>query len=1300
MKRKLLSILLVLIMVLTLIPNMGISVFAADEVVSGDLNGGDIHWAIDSEGTLSITKTGGDGVMPDYNGAGAPWYPYQGKINSLIVGEGISHLGAYDFYGCKNLKDIYLPESLISIGDGCFSSCRSLETVNIPNNVEYLGDYAFSECYSLKSFSFPLNTKTVNKGIFRSCYDLEEIKFPEGVKAIESEYLFYYCSSLKNICLPSTLERIGGTEMFVDVNIENIEFGGSLSQWMNVSFSDMDNAFLMSNPCNLYINEELQRNITIPSGFERIPDYVFKNIKSSSVTIPDSVSEIGKGSFSGNSMSVIRMADTVTKVGVNAFENCNIDKLYFVGESDKWEEIEWSAGNNSIKNIEPIFVSSFDKIHSVSVGKNDHGKIAISDDCCIEGDEITVSAKADRGYKLKSIIVNGEPIEGNKFIAEADTDYVVTAEFEMFSDEIIECGTCGDDIDWYLFDTGELYLTGMGDMYDYDIHSINSSPWNKYAETINTITVSEGITGIGRSAFCYLINLKRVSLPNSIKICKNSFFEACPEIETLEYEGSISDWCNITHMGYYPSADSFIIDGEVLENLVIPEGVTSVPDYAFSRCKSLKTVELPSTVRSIGEYAFYECLNMDSVSLNDGLEIIGICAFGLCESLNSMVIPASVDSICNECFYESHLDYLEFEGDVPQEIGNNLFGYTDYGDRGTVIYYHSEKSGWTSPTWNGYYTACVDEPNNYDVLDENNRNSQNILFILNEKSGTASVGNGEKYNASGYYGAQRGKVVIPDKVKKDGVSYDVIGIGSGAFSGNKLVTGVEIGYNVTSIMPDAFFGCPNIESFTVDKESEYYKSVDGVLYDKSELYLYLYPGGKTDKKFSVPDTVKTIGRYAFCDNSHLNEIFVGSNVTSIYSGAFSGVENLKKITLPFVGEKKGSNSRFSVVFGYGDYCSDSLQTEWYGDEAADKGLSEVVILDNYLSPYAFESCISLKTISLSSIPEEIPYGCFAGCVNLERLVSSGVDSEPGKLVLPEGVKQIGENAFSYCKKLVSVTIPSSLEYLYSSAFMDSGIESFKVNEGNQNYSTDTNGVLYNKDKSVLVCYPSCRPWPYYNVLDGTESIERGAFCGCEKLFNIYIPNSVYKIGYMKNCKNMTICCYLNSFASDYALSSNTPVWYMDNKVLQGISVYSLPEESIQKEGEMNLQGLYIVGNYGGKQLQIDSYNLDYDKTSSGIKTVTVEYGGKTATFEIFLVASDDGEVISFDCDKDMDGKTVFIALYDKDGAMLMTDTAFVSNGKAKVFSKESIYDKTDRIKMFVVDSSTFAPAGNAEEMSK
>lgn len=685
---------------------------AADEEIAGaDFNDGKMHWSISANHVLTISGTG---EMPNYTrDVNAPWYPYQGQIESIIVEDSITALGNYAFYNCSKAVSIDIPDGITTIPESCFRYCSSLESIDLPDSVRTFGDSAFCNCSQLKS-----------------------ITIPEGVTELTAHDLFYYCTSLKSITLPNTLIQIGAyySDTFCYNNISNIYFNGTLKQWLNISFG---NSLPMQSACSLYIDGEKLTNLTIPNGITNIPEYAFEYVNLNRVTIPNSVTSIGENAFYGSSVTTVRIADSVTSVETNAFANCsNLKKVYYVGDSSKWNSIAWNSGNDSLIDAKRQFVASFDDIRTVSLGSVEHGTLTLSDDNCILGDEITVTAKADPGYRLKTILVNGQAISGNSFVAEEGVDYVVSAEFEFYRG-VKAHGTCGNNIVWYLYDNNELSIQGTGEM--------DGNPWTEYDDSIESVVIGQGVTTIDDNAFRNCSNLKTLTLPDSIAEIGHYTLSGC-NVDSLYYNGDVKGWLSVYFRSNFLSpVKELYINDDLISDLHIPDGISKIPDYAFEGYSALQSVHFSAEVNYIGDYAF-DCT--------------------------------------------SNLKYVEFTGNAPHTFARP-FGNTD----STLVYYHQGTTGWTSPKWNGYYASCL-EIDNYNTLDENNCNAQGILFTLNPTAKTATVGDGSSaINNSGYYGAQMGAVVIPDTVIKDGVSYQVIGIGKNAFYRNNHVTSVTIGAN-------------------------------------------------------------------------------------------------------------------------------------------------------------------------------------------------------------------------------------------------------------------------------------------------------------------------------------------------------------------------------------------------------------------------------------------------------------------------------------------------------------------------
>lgn len=358
--------------------------------------------------------------------------------------------------------------------------------------------------------------------------------------------------------------------------------------------------------------------------------------------------------------------------------------------------------------------------------------------------------------------------------------------------QAVDGGTWGN-ISWTLYDDGELQISGTGDMPDtYDADRI---PWAAYRRDILCAAVSQGVTSIGDYAFYNCSSLTSVTIPEGVTSIGHGAFSYCSSLTGVTIPGSVTEvgdgafqsCTNLTRAaildGVTKIGVSMFYDCTSLTDIIIPGSVAEIDGGAFSRCSSLTRVTIPEGVTEIENSTFSDCSSLTSVTIPEGVTEIENAAFSDCSSLTSVTIPDSVTEIRDWAFEGcSSLASAEFLGDAPG-LGDYVFQRV--GDD-FIIYFHAGKSGWTSPTWNSYRAACIEAPEEYSVLDGDNRNSQHIRFTLNSEAGTATVG-------GGYDGGAGGQVVLPDTVTKDGVSYRVIGIDAGAFQDNVYVKSVRLG---------------------------------------------------------------------------------------------------------------------------------------------------------------------------------------------------------------------------------------------------------------------------------------------------------------------------------------------------------------------------------------------------------------------------------------------------------------------------------------------------------------------------
>jgi len=332
-------------------------------------------------------------------------------------------------------------------------------------------------------------------------------------------------------------------------------------------------------------------------------------------------------------------------------------------------------------------------------------------------------------------------------------------------------------------------------------------------------------------------------------------------------------------------------------------------------------------------------------------------------------------------------------------------------------------------------------------------------------------------------------------------------IGAYAFRECISLETAEISKGVSYIDNNAFYSCVVLNSINVHEDNQYYASVDGVLFDKNITKLINYPEGKAESAYSVPETVKAIGDYAFFYRDNLESIVLPKGLETIGYDAFGYCMKLAEIEIP---------ASVTQIDEYAFFdCFSLAKATFYSKNAA---FDEDVF---YNSPEGFVMYGYAGSTAEAYAQE---YG--HTFVELREITDSGECGDgilwtlyaDGELVISgtgdafEGVSVSELPWYSLSSSVRTVTLDSGVTGI-SKAALESwdALESFCVSEDNASFCA-VDGVLFDKNKTKLVSYPSGNPATSYAIPEGTMSIGDQAFCKAKNLENIVIPNGVERIG--------------------------------------------------------------------------------------------------------------------------------------------------------------------------------------------
>ncbi len=626
------------------------------------------------------------------------------NLENVSIPNSVTTIGTSAFNCCSNLTNIVIPDSVTSINDGAFYCCSSLTSVSIPSSVKTIGNSAFYSCSNLANITIPDNvtlvgiyafeytafynneanwesdvlyignhlfaanstvsgeyvikngTKTIADSAFSGCTSLTGVSFPNSLVTI-GERAFLGCYNLNDIIIPDSVTLIGDEAFNACKKMTSITVDSNNQNYTSVDgvLYNKDKTVLIKYP----EGDNTKTEYIIPDTVLTVKAWAFRNCSTlDKITIPNSVITIGDNAFYYClSLTDIVIGKNVATIGECAFDECsNLKTVYYTGTSAQWNKISIDDSNTYLLNA---------IIHYDS-NASDFAYSVIS-----ETDKTIMITGYNVSGPVKEIVIPST-IDGYTVIA---IDEYVFKDIDTLTD--LQLPNTLKTIGKYAFSD---------------------------CDSLKNVIIPNSVTTIGLRAFYSCSALETVTFGINLESIGNKAFYQCKKMTDVYYTGTEAQWNEISigtdnlaindatkhfEFKHEDEPDEFItgtcgdnltwalnlntgaltISGtgamydyeydngpwnnyrNVIKNVVISDGATTIGNYVFQGCENLTSVSIPEGITSIGNSAFTASENLTSVTLPNSLTTIGIYSFAWCSNLESIVIPENVTEIGEQAFY-------------------------------------------------------------------------------------------------------------------------------------------------------------------------------------------------------------------------------------------------------------------------------------------------------------------------------------------------------------------------------------------------------------------------------------------------------------------------------------------------------------------------------------------------------------------------------------------------------------------------------------------------------------------------
>ena len=980
-------------------------------------------------------------------------------------------LGNSLFFGCSELTEIYISESVKSNLDKALAGMPSLEKLEIaatndsykvdselplvsnqsgdsifyfftaldgknaelviPEGTYYIGDNAFKNQVDLTKVTIPSSVLEIGEGAFQNCFSLKTVVFAES-SSMQSigKGAFAFCTSLESIVnLPGNASY--GTYMFqYCTSLTQISIPAGVTALPNYMFR--------------YCTSLAQ--IALPESVTSIGQYAFQNCTSLAEIDISNVTSIGNFAFNFSGLTKITIPEAIKTLGNQIFNGCS--KLKTVTLHDNITSFGTSLFTDCT-SLESITLPSGLKTFGTSVFKNCTSLTSIT---IPSGVTTLTNNLFDGCTSLASVTLHeGITAFGKATFARCTSlqSIVIPAGITKLSEESLFDGCTS--LSSVTLPEG---LTALGKYTFRDCTSLTQitlpssltflGTYTFQNSGLTSITIPENVQHIGATAgskagtttaayvFQGCVNLRSVTLPSGLLSMGAYVFSGCEKLEKVTYTGYDGDESFVLPDSVYVLGNNLFEGCASLTSVVLPSGngeKLSIGIRLFMDCTNLKTVTFPeSGWTKLYNYMFQNCTSLESIVIPDTVTASGTFAFDGCTSLSRVTLPQGMTSISSQMF--RNCVSLKSINLPAAATAINTEAFLGSGLEYIVIPQNVKTIG------NKAFGDCF-----------------NLVEVLVDGlNATFRSEDGIVYNKT--TGAL---VFVPCAMTDIGIDVGELllnGITAYAFYG---VTGIEhitVPEGVTTIPANAFYGFTSLKSV------------------------------------SLPSTLKSIGDYAFAYCTSLESITLPDSIvvpgsqyiegstyiTILGKYLFQGCTSLSSVTLP-----EGLDSLNGYMF---EGCT-ALTTIDLPDSLVYLGY--YTFRNSGLTSIEIPSGVKYLGYNRNSIPTDSTSAVylFDGCANLVSVT------------LPEGLEAIGGSAFSNCPSLQTIVLPSTLYSINKKAFEGSGPKTVTIPAG----LTDWDYAFQN-----------CTYLETVTMAEGVTEIPSGAFQNCTSLKTVNLSKTVLEIG--------------------------------------------------------------------------------------------------------------------------------------------------------------------------------------------